>query len=103
MKTKINKSVMMVMLTTNSDMLGNPVLRPRWRCGVGELVVMFSLEVFFDRLHISHWIGIDFSQQRIELPLIHLGALHELCPSDGLIGVFRNPKRQSPKAGFVGF
>ena len=62
MKTKTSSMVMMVMLTTNSDMLGNPVLRPRWRCVAIELVVMFGLEVFFDRLHVSHRVGIDFSQ-----------------------------------------
>ncbi len=42
MKTKINSIVMTVMLTTNSDMLGNPVGGFGLGRRVGEVVLVFG-------------------------------------------------------------
>lgn len=101
MKTKTSSMVMMVMLTTNSDMLGNPIEGLR-HGGLGERALVFVFEVFFDRLHVSHRIGIDLGQKCVEFPLAHVGAAHELGPAHRLIGVLRYPQRQLPKTGFVG-
>lgn len=101
MKTKTSSMVMMVMLTTNSDMLGNPVEGLR-QWGLSERALVFVFEVFFDRLHVSHRIGIDLGQKCVEFPLAHVGAAHELGPAHRLIGVLRYPQSQLPKTDFVG-